>query len=759
MSFSPALEGKGRRTWTLNRLTGNQLNMLAEGDVIRLTGSGSIFGIVSNGVEREVTLYNDTGSAFSLLHASTSSNIGNRFDLPGSTTFSLQSKSSVTLKWCSLTRDWKFLGKKLVMAPSYVFTESLGTVNMNQASFGAYGYLAPGDYSFFYYKASVDNPEVNGVPWLTSTSHPVLRTEIAKLSFDSVTENFGVGLPVATAGIHVDKDTGTTVPLTSSHYVSVNTFTLLNTPYSFSVSASTPYLGKVIQNTPSINYSGSGYTADGNTLMYKIWSYSAGSFVVVSSDSPSVTDDYSSNPYYVDVTWSDDPGTQFVDGYRIFRDMNGDGFASYQDIGTGSSFVDANSGWNYATYADPTPQWPDYIANGSYSSAQFQIAHKGTTPAATDVYSTYAFYNFSDAGDGKPYLRYFSWTNYEALDVKIIDPVQGNGIIVSYPSTSFLSDTSTAWDQDTVQSPTTYGFLSNGSDLNFNIDTYSADNINGTTIYSSTSYQTVITDPNNGQYHYYDIYIYGSNSYTKTVMVGGIMAISKIEDDFFRLDQFLSGDSGVITPTSYVYPAFYFRTNNGASADTGYIQAGVDDGSKTRIKWLDALGGTLGILQTDASGNFHFGRETSNYISIGASGFNNRYASYIITDESTVSVNNVQSEGNLRHQGSNRLTWKAEGVHVTGGLQVAYGGIGGTYTIQTTDMFVNCVGSSSFAITLPTAVGRTGKVYILKQSGTGTITINTTSSQTIDGNASGVLTMTQYQSYTVISDSLNWIIV
>ena len=51
-----------------------------------------------------------------------------------------------------------------------------------------------------------------------------------------------------------------------------------------------------------------------------------------------------------------------------------------------------------------------------------------------------------------------------------------------------------------------------------------------------------------------------------------------------------------------------------------------------------------------------------------------------------------------------------------------------------------------------------GKTYYLKNIGTGTITLNTTSSQTIDGNASGVLTMVQGDSITVISNNSNWII-
>lgn len=78
------------------------------------------------------------------------------------------------------------------------------------------------------------------------------------------------------------------------------------------------------------------------------------------------------------------------------------------------------------------------------------------------------------------------------------------------------------------------------------------------------------------------------------------------------------------------------------------------------------------------------------------------------------------------------------------------------YTLTTSDHYVNCNGT--FALTLPTAVGCAGKMFVMKNSGTGIITILTTSAQTIDGYASGMLTLSQYESVTVISEGANWII-
>ncbi len=66
---------------------------------------------------------------------------------------------------------------------------------------------------------------------------------------------------------------------------------------------------------------------------------------------------------------------------------------------------------------------------------------------------------------------------------------------------------------------------------------------------------------------------------------------------------------------------------------------------------------------------------------------------------------------------------------------------------------------ASFTVTLPTAVGVNGKTYTIKQtsSGTNVVTIATTSSQTIDGLASGVFKIgQQFDSMTVMSDNTNW---
>ena len=78
-------------------------------------------------------------------------------------------------------------------------------------------------------------------------------------------------------------------------------------------------------------------------------------------------------------------------------------------------------------------------------------------------------------------------------------------------------------------------------------------------------------------------------------------------------------------------------------------------------------------------------------------------------------------------------------------------------TLDSTHGVVLCGGTTSYQVTLPTAVGITGRQYQIKKNSTSayTLTIGTTSSQTIDGVTSLVLT-TQYNNIVVISDGANW---
>jgi hypothetical protein len=80
-----------------------------------------------------------------------------------------------------------------------------------------------------------------------------------------------------------------------------------------------------------------------------------------------------------------------------------------------------------------------------------------------------------------------------------------------------------------------------------------------------------------------------------------------------------------------------------------------------------------------------------------------------------------------------------------------------TYTATTSDYFIDCT-TGTFTVNLFTAVGNTGRILIIKNSGTGTITVDPNGTQTIDGATTQTLS-TQWSRVHIISDGANWKII
>jgi hypothetical protein len=98
-----------------------------------------------------------------------------------------------------------------------------------------------------------------------------------------------------------------------------------------------------------------------------------------------------------------------------------------------------------------------------------------------------------------------------------------------------------------------------------------------------------------------------------------------------------------------------------------------------------------------------------------------------------------------------------ESIATTDQLIPSITDIAGTYTVLDTDHTVR-VTSGTFDLTLLSAVGNTGRIFNLKNSGTGVVTLLTTAGQLIDAYASGDIVLYQYDNITVQSDGTNWII-
>lgn len=96
-------------------------------------------------------------------------------------------------------------------------------------------------------------------------------------------------------------------------------------------------------------------------------------------------------------------------------------------------------------------------------------------------------------------------------------------------------------------------------------------------------------------------------------------------------------------------------------------------------------------------------------------------------------------------------------LHTTS-FATAYAAKTSTYPITSTDHTIEAT-SGTFTTTLPTAVGITGRQYVITNSGSGVLTLATTSSQTfVNVTATPTtLTLNQFNTVIVVSNGANWL--
>lgn len=77
------------------------------------------------------------------------------------------------------------------------------------------------------------------------------------------------------------------------------------------------------------------------------------------------------------------------------------------------------------------------------------------------------------------------------------------------------------------------------------------------------------------------------------------------------------------------------------------------------------------------------------------------------------------------------------------------------YTVTESDYLINCTGT--FTVTLLSAVGGEGQPFIIRNAGTGVITVDGDGTETINGSLTQ--TLNQYDSIKISSDGANWMII
>lgn len=505
--------------------------------------------------------------------------------------------------------------------------------------------------------------------------------------------------------------------------------------------------------TPTINYGSGNYTANGDTITYQIYAtYNGGAeFSPSYFQTTPVTDDGSTNPYYIDLAWTAVSGAT---GYRILRDINSGGFSYYADVAT-NSFSDDNTAWASGSTVTPAADYSQVIDWTKGTGITEQRVYRDTGSGYNEYQDLGNVSTFTDTnsgwsagsptGSGLTYNVGLTYTNMSVTSYRILKTSTGE--YQDTASTS-LTDDSTGWSSGSTVTPNTIDALTVARRAYFSSFTGLGgspdENVNLTVgAPSSSKYQMVLksgtlpTTVKNGALEYDGTYFYTSAGGDRTKLInaygGGNLGTNKLvvgyDNHTVRTSTGWSQD-----PTNYTLVGFLSQDNVGLKIQSGYSGMTnkwieLKDVFNNSVWYIDFGGGMVvndkgndsdTRIEGDTDQNLIFVDASADFVGIGTSSPNSK-------------------------------------LHVNGSLSVAYVAKTANYTATSSDSVINCT-SGTFTVTLPTAVGITGRKYTIKNSGTGVITIGTTSSQTIDGVTTQTLG-TQYMSMDVVSNGANWIIV
>jgi hypothetical protein len=243
----------------------------------------------------------------------------------------------------------------------------------------------------------------------------------------------------------------------------------------------------------------------------------------------------------------------------------------------------------------------------------------------------------------------------------------------------------------------------------------------------------------------------GSNSALEFHKAGG-QGIMR----YFTYSNSVPGVSFETRTTKTNTPGSYAATTNGdvilefsglGSSNSAYVNAGYfglyqNGTTSTRVpaNWIFAASSasTADIARFYVDGgnnNVQFWTNSTQRMTVASSG------AVLINTTTDNNVDELQVNGSIQGAGFNQ----------------AYTARTTTYTAANTDYFIDCT-SGTFTVNLFTAVGNTGRILIIKNSGTGTITVDPNGSQTIDGATTQSLA-TQWSRVHIISDGANWKII
>lgn len=232
--------------------------------------------------------------------------------------------------------------------------------------------------------------------------------------------------------------------------------------------------------------------------------------------------------------------------------------------------------------------------------------------------------------------------------------------------------------------------------------------------------------------------------------------------------------------TRYSYAGIFGKKEtSGVGSALGYLAFATDDNNNLVERMRITSDGNVGIGQASPAGRLHVTGNADDeqfIVDFNATQstvtqpvlFRNSAGSNLIafTSLGGAVFNEQGNDADFRIEGDTNANLffvdaSLDSVVVGGSIAFPIANKTGAYTLTASDHTVTCNASSAaFIITLPTSVGITGRVYIIKKtdSSANVVTVDGNGSETIDGALTQALG-NQWESITVQSDGTNWVVI
>ncbi len=583
------------------------------------------------------------------------------------------------------------------------------------------------------------------------------------LFFDKTDQLFGVqtvGIPTA-AGHFVSAKTqtaGTVSGLSSSTQTQT-----LNTPSGDSVTSTSPLTVGSYNGSATINYGSGSYTATGNSYSYTIYNLFTTGGITYYSPVQAIcnagTDDSSSSPFNISISWTATPTGGGYVGTVIARVTNFGG-TQYFDatgqggVGSSGSITDDGSGspynWGSSSFPSGYTASPDFISNGS--TYNYDVWAQQTSPSGHPIYVMGDSPSFSDGSITSGLSFGLQLNNANGFTVKYHETSPNSSFYkIITASSSFTQRTDSSADSSTL-TPNSYGYNADVSATPqyYRVTAYKL--INGSNIFgASPAWVTNNADTLNFWYSFVSWSSLGSaaTGYMVEYSTDGITATKHFDNGnsttFY--DDTLTvwiGGAASLSPTSYLPPTgLFIRNNVDNGATTIFQDSRTTSAANPTTNFID--GNNLLLLQVS-------GNQSNSFID---SPVGNLVLESNAQDVKIIGQNILASVSSGFGINNNTPT---STLHTGGSLALPMSNASVGFTFTDSTWGINVLTGTGI-VTLPSASAKPNRIHIVKNSGTGAVSVTTVSGQTIDGNASPFVISNQNACYWFQSEGSNWIII